>query len=291
MLLIMTAFLLVLVLSFVCLLLLTRPSTVEKAIDSRLSQIHINDDAYVGEGTPAIFRLTRLSEVPWVDELLQTLSAAHKLQTLLTQAGSTATVGRVVMGSLVTGLAGYLAFLMFLPIKTLAAAAALGSAAIPLLFLRAKRERRLKKFNTALPGAIDIIARSLRAGHALSAALEIVGEQAAEPVRSEFRTLCRQQNLGLPFRDAVEILDRTNQVMRDRIRMEGEVRVYTAQGRLTAWILGLLPAFLYVLLRLANPAYMRVMTTDPIGQKLLIGSACMILFGFVVIRRIVKVKL
>ena len=321
MLLIMTAFLLVLVLSFVCLLLLTRPSTVEKAIDSRLSQIHINDDAYVGEGTPAIFRLTRLSEVPWVDELLQTLSAAHKLQTLLTQAGSTATVGRVVMGSLVTGLAGYLAFLMFLPIKTLAAAAALGSAAIPLLFLRAKRERRLKKFNTALPGAIDIIARSLRAGHALSAALEIVGEQAAEPVRGEFRTLCRQQNLGLPFRDAVlkllervpsadlqlvvtsmlvqretggnlvEILDRTNQVMRDRIRLEGEVRVYTAQGRLTAWILGLLPAFLYVMLRLANPAYMRVMTTDPIGQKLLIGSACMILFGFVVIRRIVKVKL
>jgi len=245
----------------------------------------------------------------------------HKLQNLLTQAGSTVSVGQVIVGSAVAALVGRLVFAMFLPIKTLAAAAALGAAGMPILYLLNKRERRLKKFNVALPAAIDIIARSLRAGHALSAALEIVGEQAAEPVRSEFRTVCRQQNLGLPFREAVlnllervpssdlqlvvtsmlvqretggnliEILDRTNQVMRDRVRLEGEVRVYTAQGRLTAWILGLLPAFLYVLLRLANPAYMRVMTTDPIGQKLMIGSACQILFGFLVIRRIVKVKL
>ena len=89
----------------------------------------------------------------------------------------------------------------------------------------------------------------------------------------------------------VEILDRATQVMRERIRLEGQVRVYTAQGRLTAWILGLLPAFLYVMLRLANPAYMRVMTTDPTGQKLLMACAGQILFGFLVIRRIVKVKM
>lgn len=319
--LIVVAFLLVLVLSFGCLLLLTRPSSVEKAVDARLAEIHVNEDVYLGEGTPAIFRFTKLSEVGWIDQLLQQVRAAHKLQNLITQAGSTASVGLVIVSSAVAALAGYIVFSMFLPIKTLAAGAALGAAAMPILCLLNKRERRLKKFNIALPAAIDIIARSLRAGHALSAALEIVGEQAAEPVRSEFRTLCRQQNLGLPFREAVlnllervpssdlqlvvtsmlvqrdtggnlvEILDRTNQVTRDRIRLEGEVRVYTAQGRLTAWILGLLPAFLYVLLRLANPAYMRVMTTDPMGQKLLIGSACMILFGFLVIRRIVKVKL
>lgn len=319
--LIVVAFLLVLVLSFGCLVLLTRPSSVEKAVDARLSQIHVTEDVYLGEGTPAIFRITKLSEVGWIDQLLQQVRAAHKLQNLLTQAGSATSVGVVIVSSAVAAVGGYIVFSMFLPIKALAAGAALGAAAMPMLYLINKRERRLKKFNIALPAAIDIIARSLRAGHALSAALEIVGEQAAEPVRSEFRTLCRQQNLGLPFRDAVlnllervpssdlqlvvtsmlvqrdtggnlvEILDRTNQVMRERIRLEGEVRVYTAQGRLTAWILGLLPAFLYVLLRLANPAYMRVMTTDPTGQKLLIGSACMILVGFLVIRRIAKVKL
>lgn len=315
--LIVTAFLLVLVLSFGCLLLLTRPSPVEKAIDSRLSQIHVADDVYLGEGTPAIFKQTKLSEVKWIDGILQRVPAAHAIQNLLTQAGSTWSVGQVILSSLV----GYLACSMFLPMKTLTIASAVGGATLPLVFLRGKRERRMKKFERALPGSLDIIARSLRAGHALSAALEIVGEQAPEPVRSEFRTLCRQQNLGLPFREAVlnllervpsadlqlvvtsmlvqretggnlvDILDRTNAVMRDRVRLEGEVRVYTAQGRLTAWILGLLPAFLYVLLRLANPAYMRVMTTDPTGQKLLIGSAFQILFGFLVIRRIVKVKI
>ncbi len=319
--LIVTAFLLVLLLSFVSLLLLTRPSKVEKRIDSRLSQIHVTEDVYLGEGTPAIFKLIKLSDVGWIDTILQKVPAAHAMQNLLIQAASKWSVGQVILGSVVSAFAGYVLFSMALPVRTLAIAAALGAGLFPLLFLRGKRERRLKKFNQALPGAIDIIARSLRAGHALSAALEIVGEQAAEPARSEFRTLCRQQNLGLPFREAifallervpsadlqlvvtsmlvqretggnlVEILDRTNQVMRDRIRLEGEVRVYTAQGRLTAWILGLLPAFLYVMLRLVNPAYMRIMSVDPMGQKLMIGCAFQILFGFLVIRRIVKVKL
>jgi tight adherence protein B len=315
-----TVFLLVLVLSFVCLLLMTRPSAAEKVIDSRLSQIHVSDEVYLGEGAPAIFKQTKLSEIAWINATLQPFSAAHALQKLLTQAASSWCVGQVILGSLIAGAAGYLVCSMLLPIRALSIAAALVAITLPLAFLRGKRERRMKKFSRALPGALDMIARSLRAGHALSAALEIVGEQAAEPVRSEFRTLCRQQNLGMPFRDAVldllervpstdlqlvatsmlvqretggnlvEILDRATQVMRERIRLEGQVRVYTAQGRLTAWILGLLPAFLYVMLRLANPAYMRVMTTDPIGQKLLMACAFQILFGFLVIRRIVKVK-
>jgi tight adherence protein B len=319
--LVLTTFLLVLGLSFLCLLLLTRPSSVEKKIDLRLSEIHVSDETYIGQGAPTIFRQTKLSDVAWLDHILQRVPAAHALQDLLTQAGSTWAVGPVILSSLVTALAGYLVSSLLMPIKTFAIAAALGGATFPLLFLRSKRERRMKKFDRALPSALDIIARSLRAGHSLSAALEIVGEQAPEPVRSEFRTLCRQQNLGLPFRDAVfnlvervpstdlqlvvtsmlvqretggnlvEILDRTNQVMRDRVRLEGEVRVYTAQGRLTAWILGLLPAFLYFMLRLANPAYMRIMTTSPTGQKLLLASAIQVLFGFLVIRRIAKVKI
>jgi len=316
-----TVFLLVLLLSFGCLLLMTRPSLAEKAIDSRLAQIHVSDSPYLADGDPGIFKQTKLSEIGWVDVVLQRVPAAHALEKLLTQAACSWSVGQVILASLVAGVAGYLLCSMFLPIPMLAVAAALGATALPFAVLRSRRERRIKKFDRALPGALDMIARSLRAGHALSAALEIVGEQAAEPVRSEFRTLCRQQNLGMPFREAalslldrlpspdlqlavtsmlvqretggnlVEILDRTNQVMRERVRLEGQVRVYTAQGRLTAWILGLLPAFLYVMLRLANPAYMRVMTTDPIGQKLLMACVFQILFGFLVIRSIVKVKM
>lgn len=198
-----TAFLLVLGLSFACLLLMMRPSPTEKVIDSRLSQIHVADDVYLGEGTPSIFKLTKLSDVSWVNVALQRIPAAHHVQKLLTQAASSWSVGQVILGSLVAGMAGYLVCSLFLPIRALALAAALGTATLPLAYLRGKRERRMKQFNRALPGALDIVSRSLRAGHALSAALEIVGEQAAEPVRSEFRTLCRQQNLGMPFREAV----------------------------------------------------------------------------------------
>ena len=137
--LIVTAFLLVLVLSFVCLLLLTRPSPTEKVIDSRLSQIHVTEEAYFGEG-PAIFKQTKLSKVAWIDAMLQRVPAAQAIQGLLTQAGSTWSVGQVVLSSLVSALAGYLACSMFLPVKTLTLASAAGAAMLPVVFLRSKRE-------------------------------------------------------------------------------------------------------------------------------------------------------
>ena len=120
--LIVMAFVLVLVLSFVCLLLMTRPSSAEKAIDSRLSQIHVIDDVYLGEGAPAIFKQMRLSEVGWVDAVLQRVPTADAVQKLLIQAASSRSVGQVILGSLVAGVAGYLICSMFLPIKMLAIA-------------------------------------------------------------------------------------------------------------------------------------------------------------------------
>src|SRR5579884_2561140 len=138
------SFLLVLVLSFVCLLLLTRPSPVEKVIDSRLSQIHVTQDVYLGQGAPAIFKQTKLSDAAWVDAFLQRIPATHAIQNLLTQADSSWSVGQVIVFSMVTAIAGGLICLMFLPIRMMAIAAGLGAAALPLVFLRGKRERRLK---------------------------------------------------------------------------------------------------------------------------------------------------
>ena len=314
------AFVLVLIVSFVSVMLLTRPSQVEKAIDSRLAQIYVSDDLYQSDGTPTIFKRTQLSDIAWVDKILQRLPAAHAVRQLLAQADSHWTVGQVLSVSLLLGLLTYLLVRSFVSSVALAALLALLASALPVLILRVRRERRLNRFTKALPDAIDIIARSLRAGHSLSAAMEIVADQAAEPVRSEFRTVCRQQNLGLPFREAVlqildrvpstdlqliitgmlvqketggnlvEILDRTNNVIRERVRLEGEMRVYTAQGRLTAWILGLLPVGLYLMISLVNPGYARILITDPTGQKMLAGGVVQIIIGMAVIRRIVKVK-
>jgi hypothetical protein len=143
------------------------------------------------------------------------------------------------------------------------------------------------------------MSRALRAGHSLTAAIEIIGEESPEPVRSEFREVYRQQNFGIPAREAliqlarriplpelnfvvtaillqketggnlVEVLDRTTAVIRERLRIQGEIRIHTAQGRLTGWILSLLPVVMFFLLSLANRGYTRVLIEDPTGRKLI----------------------
>jgi tight adherence protein B len=164
------------------------------------------------------------------------------------------------------------------------------------------------------------MSRGLRAGHSVSAAIEMVSQEVADPTGSEFRKTFEQQNFGLPFREALEdlarrvplpdlqfmvtailvqketggnlaeILDKTGNVIRERARLKGQLQVYTAQGRLTSWILGLLPFVMFVLLSLVNPAYTRVLVDDPLGQKLVMVGMALMLLGFYVIRRIVDIK-
>ncbi len=162
-----------------------------------------------------------------------------------------------------------------------------------------KRSRRLKAFNAALPDAIDLMARSLVAGHSIGSSIEMIAEQSPEPLAFEFVQVYQQQRLGLHFRDALlqmgsripsrdlqflitailvqketggdltEILARAAHVIRDRVRIEGEVRTRTAQGRLTGWILGLLPVIMLVLINIVSPGYSDILFHDPLGQKLL----------------------
>ena len=202
----------------------------------------------------------------------------------------------------------------------LAGGATLVGAAIPYMLLRMKRGRRLKAFNTALPDAIDLMARSLRAGHSMNSSIELIAEQSPEPLSSEFVQVYKQQRLGLHFRDALlqmgrripsrdlqflitailvqketggdltEILDRTAHVIRDRMRIEGEVRTRTAQGRLTGWILGLLPVIMLVLLNIVSPGYSSILFHDPTGQKLLYAGGILIVLGGLIIRKIVDVQ-
>jgi tight adherence protein B len=183
-----------------------------------------------------------------------------------------------------------------------------------------KRGRRLKAFNKSLPDAIDMMARSLRAGHSMGASIELIAEQSPEPLAAEFVQVYQEQRLGLHFRDALlhmgarvpsrdlqflitailvqketggdltEILDRASHVIRDRVRIEGEVRTHTAQGRLTGWILGLLPIIMLVLINIVSPGYSAILFHDPTGQKLLYTGGALIILGGLIIRKIVNVQ-
>ena len=257
-------FTVVLGVTFSLLMLLTRPDAAERAIRERIARIKADSPSiFLGEGVPEIFKRTRLSEIGWLDQLLQRWNVSHKIRLLLAQAESSWSVPVILALSGGCGAAGFAIVHYYLPEFIASLLVGLACLCIPFLYLHIRRAQRVKRFNQALPDALDLMTRALRAGHSVSAAIEIVGQEAAEPVRAEFREVYRQQNFGLPHREAllelanrvpsqdlhfvvtamlvqketggnlVDTLDRTAAVVRDRIRIQGEVRTYTAQGRMT----------------------------------------------------------
>lgn len=312
----------VLLLTFVVILLLTRPTAAERVIEGRIARLGASQPGIAGlkDEIAELVKRTRLSEVSWLDTLLRKISLVEKIQLLISQAKSSWSVGGVLGSSLMMAVFGYIIGLYELPGAAIALVPALALAALPFLLLRLRGARRLKEFNRHLPEAIDLMSRALRAGHSLTAAIEIVGDESPEPVRSEFREVYRQQNFGLPAREAlvqlgqriplpelnfvitamllqretggnlVEVLDRTTTVIRERLRIQGEIRIYTAQGRMTGWILSLLPIAMFFLLGMANRGYTRVLVEDPTGRKLVFTGLGLMLLGTLAIRKIVNVK-
>jgi len=207
-------------------------------------------------------------------------------------------------------------------ISSFALCACAGAAAglSPYLCLYWQREARFRRCEALLPEAVVLMARALRAGHAVTSVLEMVGQEVADPVASEFRTVYEEQSLGLPLREAVlnlaervprddirflatavlvqketggnlaEILDKTAVVMRERVRLRGQLRIYTAQGRVTGWILCCLPFVVFALLSLVNPEYERVLYTTPLGIHLVYLGLIMMGAGILVIRWIINIK-
>jgi tight adherence protein B len=215
-------------------------------------------------------------------------------------------------------LGGYFIAWLFAPMVLIDLAAGAGLCLLPYGILSFKRTRRISAFNAVLAESIDMLARALRAGHSVVGGIEMLAANAQEPAASEFKEIFKQQNLGLPMRDSLmqlldrvpsadlrvlvtailvqkdtggnlaEILDRTVFVIRERLRIQGEIQVQTAQGRLTGWILSSLPVVMLVLLNLVNPGYSQILLTDPFGRKLVYFSIGMLAVGALIIRRIVN---
>ena len=315
-------FLAVLLFSFALVALLTRQTQWEKSVQQRVGDIQSARQADKNRQQDAerILKLDQPGKFPWLDNILNRYKFSAGLKTLAIQAGSEWTVGTLVLYGVGIGGIAFLAGYLFYPAIFLDAALGVAGLLAPYLFLKNQRNRRLLAFNNALPDAIDLMARALRAGHSLSSAIEVLSEQSGAAVAVEFTAVFRQQNFGLPLRDALlqmadrvpskdlrflvtamlvqketggnltEILDRTTHVIRERIRIEGEVRVRTSQGRLTGWILSLLPVLMLVLTNLINPEYASILLHDPVGHKLLYVGAGMILIGGFFIRRIVNIQ-
>ncbi len=315
----MLIFLLLLLLSFAAAALALRPSRGEADLLRQLEQIgHIPSAAVAAE---TILKPPQLSALPWLHDLLRALPGASRLQRLLTQAGAGArwTVARVLFSSLAAGL-GLALLLRLLGVETLAWLGLLAGAGVPALTLLLKRHARFRTIEAQLPETIDLLSRALKAGHAVTAAIEMAAEEMPLPISGEFRILFKQQSLGLPLRDGLqallervpvedvrflvaailiqretggnlaEILDKTAHLMRERIRLRGQLRIYSAQGRLTGWILCLLPFVMFTLLDAVNPRYERLLLTNPAGRHLVIAALVMMALGVMVMRKILDIR-
>ena len=190
----------------------------------------------------------------------------------------------------------------------------------PYLYLHIVRQMRFRKFGDLLPEAVDLMSRGLRAGHSIQAVLEMVGDEIADPVGIEFRSLHKEQSLGLPLREAMmnlvdrvpvddmrflataillqkesggnlaQILDKTATVIRERARLRGQLRIYTAQGRITGYLLGCAPFIMFGLMNLVNHNYEKTLFSDPFGIKMVYFGLVMMLIGILAIRKIIDIK-
>ncbi|MGQ9918045.1 MAG: type II secretion system F family protein [Bryobacteraceae bacterium] len=231
--------------------------------------------------------------------------------------------GALLLGAVVGAAAGALIGWMFpLLVYRWLTALVLGLVLgwLPFFYVGYQARRRMREFEEQFPEALDFIARSLRAGHAFSASLEMLANEAPEPLSLEFRRVFQEQNLGLPleisldglarrmplvdvkfFVSAVllqreaggnlsEILEKLAHTVRERFRLKGHVLAATGAARVTAMILSAIPLFVFISLQLNNPEYIEIMRKDPLGPWLLAGAVGGQILGYYLMNRLINFK-
>jgi len=263
----------------------------------------------------------QLSAIPWINNRLTKLEIGPRLQALIHQANLNWTAGSLL--AMCAASFALPAFVIHWKTDSTIIAAAVGAACsfVPFMFLLFKRSRRFAAFEKELPSACDLMVSALRAGQSLIASMGMVARECSEPVSGEFRTCFEEQNFGLEMKVAMEnllhrvpvqdlrivctailiqkesggnlaeVLDKTAHVIFERFRLRREVSTRTAQGRMTGWVLTLLPVVLAFALYLVNPEMMSLLWKRDIGIKLLWVACSMIVVGGLIIRKIVNLDI
>ena len=268
----------------------------------------------------ALVKVTNPGVVPSFDRLMAGTTRGYAIARWIEQSGMKASISSVLLVALV--LAAVFALMATMATRapwSMVAGAAVGFS-LPFIVLRVKRTRRLRAFEEEFPEALDLISRALKAGHAFATGLKMVADEMKEPVGPEFRKTFDEQNFGLPLKDALEnltlripildmrffatavliqretggnlseILENLAHVVRERFKILRQVRVYTAHGRLTGYVLLALPAVLAIALSFINPEHMNLLFRERMGQILLMVAIGMQTAGFVWIRQVVKIE-
>jgi len=268
----------------------------------------------------ALLRDEQLSPIPALDTFLRRSTRVSDLQKMLAQADMSLRVTNFLGISALTGVAATTIAYVLSKRVEVAWIALLVGFVLPYSYASIRRNKRFEKFEELFPEAIDTLARAVRAGHAFTTALEMITAEVSEPVSGEFRQLYEEQKFGMPVRDALlnltdrmplvdvkffvtavmlqretggnlaEILDNLSYVIRERFKIQRQVRVYTAQGRLTMALLMGMPPIIVTTMLLVNPSFIRPLFSDPIGHFLLVAGITLQTIGYFVIRKIIRIQ-
>ncbi len=295
-------------------------SAIDRTMEKRLSEATGMGPAPVDAGEASMLRTESHGPLPNIDRVARQALKGSSFERWLEQSGTGLSVGGCILASL--ALAAMVAFLAMTFVGKAWAVAlgfVLGLIIVPMI-LRQKRSKRLYKFEETFPEALDLLSRGIRAGHAFSAGMKMVADELGEPVGPEFRKAFDEQNFGLPLKESLnnlclrvpildvrffstavliqretggnlsEILDNLAAVVRERFKIRRQVRVHTAHGRFTGYVLMALPAFLALALSFINPEHMNQLFEKPLGQLMIVASIIMQAIGFVWIRQVIKIE-
>ena len=269
----------------------------------------------------SILKQRRYARAPGLDRWLRRAPHAAQLDRLLLQSGLSWSVAQFLGGACALLLAALLLLALW-PMPVPGALLLLGVAGgAPFMVVLRARTARLQKIEAQLPEAADFLARALRAGHSFSNVLQMVGDELSEPISGEFKMAHEEINYGVPMNEALqnlaaripltdlrylviavlvqresggnlaEVLVSIARIIRARLKLLGQVRVLSAEGRMSAWVLGLMPVVMIGVMALVNPQYIRLLWTDPSGIKLLWYAAGMVALGVVWMRKVIRIRI
>jgi tight adherence protein B len=289
------------------------------AIKARLANMEASHPGSLS--MPGLLRDELLSEIPAVNRILFKIPLMEKVAILIEQANMQIKVGQLLFLTLNLGMTGLLIGLLINRGILFAIGLGLVLAVAPYLYIKWRKQKRIIQFEEQFPETLNTIARSLDAGHSFTAAQQYAALESADPVGTLFNTAIEEQSLGLSQHDAlkrmayriesmdliffitavniqrvtggnlVEILRNLSHIIRERLKLRKQVRVYTAQGRFSGYILGVLPIFLMITVYLVNPEYMGILFSEKAGKYLIAFALGLQIIGFVLIRKIIRIKI
>jgi tight adherence protein B len=296
----------------------------QRSARARLIRERLADERKAPERTAeeelALMRDEQLSQIPLLDTLLRRSARVSEVQKMLSQAGLTIRAGNFLGVCILSAVGAAVIVFLISGRAEFSWPAMLIGFFFPYSYASMKRQKRFSKFEELFPDAIDTLARAVRAGHAFTTALEMITSEISEPVAGEFRQLFEEQKFGMPVRDALlnltermpsvdvkffvtavmlqretggnlaEILDNLSYVIRERFKIQRQVKVYTAQGRLTMALLMGMPPVIVGGMLLVNPAFIHPLFSDPIGHTLLVAGIVLQTVGYFVIRKIIRIQ-